>query len=160
MGRRSRRRAGDAAIDRPSLSAEASDPEGPVASARGGSGAARPKAPWHPFPLVELCALAGLVLIGVGVVLLPGRNGGGLIACGLVLGSLAGLDTVGREHFAGFKSHALLLAGVPAVLVAGVLSFARAPIVVIPVVAVVVFGGAFVGFRRTFRRRSPGPAHA
>ena len=30
------------------------------------AGEQRPKAPWHPFPLVELCVLAGIVFIIVG----------------------------------------------------------------------------------------------
>ena len=34
-----------------------------------------------------------------------------MIGAGLVLGSLAGLELAVREHFAGYRSHTLLLAG-------------------------------------------------
>ena len=44
-----------------------------------------------------------------------------------MLSSLAGLDTAVRDHFSGFRSHTLLLSGVPTVLVAGGLFYARAP---------------------------------
>jgi hypothetical protein len=100
--------------------------------------------------------LIGLVLIAVGLFSLSERRGGVLIVCGLALGSLAGLDTVLREHFAGRRSHTSLLAGVPAVVVAGVASFAGvAPAVLLTAVAV-VFAGAFAAFRRAFRRASGG----
>lgn len=116
----------------------------------------RPRAPWHPVPLIELCVLLGLVLIVIGFFSLGDRRGGILIICGLALGSLAGLDTVVREHFAGFRSHSILLGGVPAVLTAGVLYFARAPWLVLVIAAPAVFAGALVLFRRAFRRNSGG----
>ena len=43
---------------------------------------------------------------------------GSLLVVRLALGSLGGLDTAVREHFAGYSSHSLVLAGVPAVAVA------------------------------------------
>lgn len=153
MGKRTRRRDGDPA---PAGSASSS-PTPPPARPRFGA-EERPKAPWHPFPLVELCTLIGLVLIVIGFFSLSDQRGGILVVCGLVLGSLAGLDTVVREHFAGYRSHSLLLAGVPTVLVAGVLYFSRAPILVLLLAAAAVFAAALVLFRRTFRRRSGGLA--
>src|SRR3954465_8247694 len=50
-----------------------------------------PKAPWHPFPLVEICVLIALVLGIVGLVIW-GQKGQILVACAAVLGSLAGLE--------------------------------------------------------------------
>src|SRR3954447_15717788 len=80
----------------------------------------RPKAPWHPVPLVELSVLVGLVLIVLGFVSGIDRDRGRLaLFCGLALASLGGLDTALREHFAGFRSHSTLLAGLPGVVVAG-----------------------------------------
>ena len=38
-----------------------------------------------------------------------------LLSGGMALGSLGGFDTAAREHFAGYKSHSMMLAGVPAV---------------------------------------------
>ena len=87
----------------------------------------RPTAPWSPFPLVELCVLVGIVLIVLGLIERDSPHGRAMLLAGLALGSLGGLDTAAREHFAGFRSHTLVLAGVPTVTVAGVLYFLRAP---------------------------------
>src|SRR4051812_27604746 len=69
-----------------------------------------PKAPWSPFPLVELCILLGIILVVWGVVG-GGDRRGALLGCGFALVSLAGLELAIREHFAGFRSHSTLLAG-------------------------------------------------
>jgi hypothetical protein len=116
----------------------------------------RPKAPWHPFPLVELCVLVGLILIVLGFLDIDSDRGRLLLVFGMVLASLGGLDTALREHFNGFRSHSTLLAGLPAVLAAGALFFARTPWIVVVAAFVLVFAGAFLLFRRAFRRRSGG----
>ena len=126
----------------------------PAGGRPGTAEAARP--PWHPVPLVELSVLIGLVLVVVGCFSLGDRRGGILILCGLGLGSLAGLDTVLREHFAGLKSHTTMLAAVPAVLLAGVLFFARAPWIVLLAAVAAVFASGFMAFRGAFMRRSGG----
>ena len=69
-----------------------------------------------------------------------------------MLGALGGLDTSAREHFAGFRSHTLVLAGVPAVLIAALTAFAKAPLYVVVVVLVVVFAVAALVLRRTWDR--------
>jgi hypothetical protein len=120
------------------------------------AGEQRPKAPWHPFPLVELCVLLGIVLIVFGLIRSDQESGRIMLLAGLVLASLAGLDTAAREHFAGFRSHSSLLAGVPAVLAAGVMFFSRLPWPVLLAVTIVVFVAAFAWFRAAFRRRSGG----
>ncbi len=148
MGRRSRKQRDPA---RTGARPQASPPAAPRAPLR-----ERPRAPWHPVPLVELCVLVGIVLIVVGFFSMGDRRGGLLIVSGLALGSLAGLDTVVREHFAGFKSHTLALAGVPTVTLAGILYFSRAPIIVVVLGAVLAFVGAFAVFRRAFQRSSGG----
>jgi hypothetical protein len=142
MGRRSRKR-GDA------LATPAPAPAAPRRAP-----AERPRAPWHPFPLVELSVLIGLVLLVWGLIRRDDDSGRVLLVCGMVLASLGGLDTALREHFGGFASHALLLAALPAVLAAGALFFAGAPWVAIPLAAAVAFGAAFSWLRRAFRRRS------
>ena len=72
----------------------------------------RPKAPWHPFPLVELCVLVGIVLIVLGLIVGFDSDRGQLaLVCGVLLASLGGLDTAVREHFNGYKSHSSVLAG-------------------------------------------------
>src|SRR3954452_8263067 len=117
----------------------------------------RPKPPWHPVPLVELSVLVGLVLIVMGFVSgIDGERGRTALLCGLALASLGGLDTALREHFAGFRSHSTLLAGLPGVVVAGVLFFARVPWVAVALGAAAAFAVAFWAFRTAFRRRSGG----
>lgn len=122
------------------------------------AGDQRPKAPWHPFPLVELCVLLGIVLIVLGFIGFEDRDGRVMLAMGLVLASLAGLDTAVRDHFSGFRSHTLLLAGVPAVLLAGVLFYLRVPWPVVVAAAVVAFVAGVVLFQRQFRKHSGGYA--
>jgi hypothetical protein len=114
----------------------------------------RPRAPWHPFPLVEICVLIGLILLVGGLIRWDDDGGREMLVAGMVLASLGGLDTALREHFGGFRSHALMLAAVPAVLTAGVLFFAGAPWIAIPLAAAAVFGAAFVALGRGFRAHS------
>jgi hypothetical protein len=117
----------------------------------------RPKAPWHPFPLVELCVLVGIVLIVLGLIVGFDSDRGQLaLVCGVLLASLGGLDTAVREHFNGYKSHSSVLAGLPGVIAAAALFFARAPWIAVAVGAALVFGLALWGFRTAFRRRSGG----
>jgi len=144
MGRRSRKRGGAAEIAPAPATAPGRRP------ARG----ERPQAPWHPFPLVELCVLLGLVLLVWGFFTADAASGRVLLVCGMVLASLGGLETALREHFTGYRSHALLLAALPAVLTAGVLFFARAPWIAIPFAGAIVLVAAFAALRRAFRRRS------
>jgi hypothetical protein len=139
MGRRSRKRGGAVQTAAPAP-ASARRPE-------------RPRAPWHPVPLVEMSVLTGLLLLVAGLLRLGKPGGGVLLVCGTALASIGGLDTALREHFSGFRSHAVLLAALPAVAVAGVLFFAKAPWVAIPVVALAVFAAVLLLARRAFRRR-------
>jgi hypothetical protein len=120
------------------------------------AGEQRPNAPWHPVPLVELCVLGGIVLIVYGFFNFEERDGRILLAMGLVLASLAGLDTAVRDHFAGFRSHTLLLSGVPTVLVAGGLFYAQAPWPLVVASALGVLIGSAYLFARQFRKRSGG----
>src|SRR4051812_24043687 len=122
MGRRSRKR-----------SSTAAEPDEPVSPQPARSAAPRPvparprtynttmrakleeapKAPWSPFPLVELCILLGIVLIVWGF-LGGGSRRGAMLGCGFALVSLSGLELSIREHFAGYRSHSALLAGAAA----------------------------------------------
>jgi hypothetical protein len=160
VGRRSRKRSVPSpAAPEPEPAPRAGGPD-PVRAGRPASTRARldeaPPAPWAPVPLVELCVLAGLVLIGVGF-LGGGDRSGLLIACGVALASLAGLELSIREHFAGYRSHSTVLAGALAVLVAIPLFFLTAlPQPVLLLLAVAVFAGAFLGLRAAFRSRSGG----
>jgi hypothetical protein len=145
MGKRSRKRGGG--IAPAPVPAEAPRRRAPRRDER-------PRAPWHPFPLVELSVLIGLVLLVVGLIRWDDDGGRVTLICGMALASLGGLDTALREHFGGYRSHALMLAALPAVLLAGVLFFASAPWVAIPLSAAVLFAAAYTGLRRAFRTRS------
>lgn len=116
----------------------------------------RPKAPWDPFPLMELAIFSGLVLLVIGVVI--GDNvGRGLVAAGVVLACIGGLDTVFREQFNGYRPHSGLIAGLVS-LGALMASTAIASIGIIPraAIAIGVFGLLFPVLRRDFIRRSEG----
>jgi hypothetical protein len=117
----------------------------------------RPRAPWHPFPLVELCVLAGIVLLVLGLLSSDSPRGRAMIVAGLALGSLGGLDTAAREHFAGFKSHTLVLAGVPTVVVAGVLYFLQAPWIAVVIAAAATLAVSCRLLWRAYERRTPLP---
>ena len=66
----------------------------------------RPRAPWHPVPLAELCVLVAIILLITGVIVGLGNDRGRvLLVTGLALGSLGGLDTAVREHWAGYAPH-------------------------------------------------------
>ena len=58
-----------------------------------------------------------MVLFVVGFFFVDGARGAQLFGTGLAIASLAGLELSVREHFAGYRSHTLLLAGAAAVAV-------------------------------------------
>ena len=102
-------------------------------------------------------------MIFIGVVLLiagffvPPPQGFVMLAVGLGLASLAGLELAVREHFAGFRSHTLVLSAAVAVPVFGVLFVAtRVPTAACFAAGLVAFGGSAWLFTSAFRRRSGG----
>jgi hypothetical protein len=113
----------------------------------------RPRAPWHPFPLVELLVLAGIVLLILGFLNFDSDRGRAMLVSGMLLGSLGGLDTALREHFGGYRSHSMIIAGVIAVGLAAILFFAGAPWIAVTVTAVLAFALGFWLFARAYRRR-------
>ncbi|MBE2318230.1 hypothetical protein DVA67_019770 [Solirubrobacter sp. CPCC 204708] len=118
----------------------------------------RLNAPWHPFPLVELCVLAGIVCIVLGLFRTEDQGGRILLTLGLVLGSLGGLDTSMREHFAGYRSHTLVLAAFPAVATAALSAFAGLWLVAVVPLMLAVFALAFLALKRLWRRKTGVPA--
>lgn len=115
-----------------------------------------PPAPWHPFPLVELSILAGLVLVVIGFATDPGEPRTTLLFGGLALISVASLELTIREHFAGYRSHTMLLAAAAAVAVGVPLWFTTIRGEIILAVAVVVGLAAFRVLRSVFERRAEG----
>ena len=147
MGKRARKRAAAPAVAPTPAPA-------PAARRRGGRPTIeeRPKPPWHPVPLVELCVLVGLVLLVLGALNLRSDRGKVMLVIGMALGSLGGLDTALREHLAGYRSHTTVIASLPAVTAAALLFFARAPWIVLILGAVAVFAVLFWWMRRVFMR--------
>src|SRR4051794_34547657 len=76
----------------------------------------RPPAPWGSFPLNELIIFLSLSML-LASFIISGPKAGPLFFVGLALGSLATVEFAVREHFTGYRSHSMLLAAVPAVIV-------------------------------------------
>jgi hypothetical protein len=163
MGRRSRKRAGSVPVApprRPPGPASVQSPtpaqhQPPRAASYKSRREDAPKPAWAPFPLTELCMLLAIVLLGLGFVT-HGDRRGVLLGGGVVLITLSAGELAVREHFAGYRSHSSLLAGLCA-LAAGI------PVWLLPVpqelvlaVGILAFAGAFAAFRRAFIRRSGG----
>jgi len=115
-----------------------------------------PPAPWGDFPLSEIVVFIGIVLLIAGF-FVPPPQGFVMIAVGLGLGSLAGLELSIREHFAAYRSHTLVLSAAVGVPVFGLLLVATKLSPAICVAAgALAFGGAAWLFASAFRRRSGG----
>jgi hypothetical protein len=115
-----------------------------------------PPAPWGSFPLSELVVVVAIVFLVAGFFVAPPR-GAVMIGAGLVLGSLAGLELAVREHFAGYRSHTLLLAGAVGVAVIAALYVSEAAVAGVALLAGIAAFGAFGWlFASVFRRRSGG----
>jgi hypothetical protein len=71
----------------------------------------RPRAPWHPLPLSEVLILVGAIAT---VIALRNRsNDTVLLVVGLVAVGIGTFEVTLREHWSGYRSHAILLALVP-----------------------------------------------
>jgi hypothetical protein len=116
----------------------------------------RPPAPWGDFPLSEIVIFIGILVLIAGFFVAP-PQGLVMIGVGLGLGSLAGLELSIREHFAGYRSHTLVLAAAIGVPIFGVLFVAtKIPVPICLAAGVVAFGGSAWLFTQAFRRRSGG----
>lgn len=109
----------------------------------------RPPSPFGGVPVSELAIFAGVIATVVGFV----EGGGIAFAVGLVVCTLGVLEVTAREHLSGYRSHAGLLAAIPAAAV-GVVIVAivgvPSPRAVILLAVVPVYTGAFWLLRRRF----------
>jgi hypothetical protein len=168
--RRKRRQAHQAPTD-PAASAteDAGNPSAAPAPAKAASSrprrpernaaAERPPAPWGNFPLVEIAVLIGIVMLILGFLVIDGERGVILVITGLALASIGGLEVAIREHWAGYRSHTIILAGVPAAIVLAILFYAGPDDLSSGVRALIgagVFALAALGLVRIFRNRSGG----
>jgi CHASE2 domain-containing sensor protein len=121
----------------------------------------RPQAPWGSFPLTELTILAGIVILVIGFTS-QSFSGNVMVAIGITLAALGGLELAVREHFTGYRSHSALLALACAVFTAALVTVLSLLVLdsVIPAIPVAVGAVAFVpallAMRKAFRRASGG----
>lgn len=113
----------------------------------------RPPAPWGNAPLAELVILAGIVSLAIGLI-------GGhptAIGVGVALAGLGGLEVAIREHFAGYRSHTTMLAGVAFVLTTGLVFYAANQILAVALaIGALAFAITFYLSRRAFQKASGG----
>ncbi|MDX6616147.1 MAG: hypothetical protein QOD60_1238 [Solirubrobacterales bacterium] len=118
----------------------------------------RPQPLWGSFPLSEIVIAIGLVMLIIGL-FLPPSSGKLVVAVGLVLASLAGLEVAVREHLTGYRSHTTLLAGgtaVAAIAITLAIGQRDLPLWVALLIGLGAGGLAAFGLLRAFRRRSGG----
>lgn len=109
----------------------------------------RPQGPFGGVPVSELAILAGGIAFVVGLV----RGGGPALYVGLIVLALGVVEFTAREHFSGYRSHATLLAAIPALAVVTVLELtvgAPSNRLVLVAVALPVFALLFYLLRRRF----------
>ena len=102
------------------------------------------------MPVSEFAIFAGLVALVVGML----NHGGAALEVGIIVMALGVTEVTAREHFSGYRSHATLLAFMPAVIVEA----AYALVVGVPqqrillvVPAVPIFALCYWLLRRHFR---------
>jgi hypothetical protein len=110
----------------------------------------RPPSPFGGLPVSELAILVGMIGVVVGLV----SGGGPALFVGAVVCGLGVTEVTAREHFSGFRSHATLLAAIPAVVVEiGIVLTLGQPrnrsLLLIPVIP--VFAVCFWLLRRSFQ---------
>ncbi len=105
-----------AAPERPAARRSAPEPARSRNRGRQGQGAeARPKAPWHPLPLSELLIVVGVVGVVVAV-FVEAEVSPALLFASIAAVAIGTFEVTLREHLGGFRSHTLLLAIVPVVV--------------------------------------------
>ncbi|HEY7633433.1 MAG TPA: hypothetical protein VH817_22215 [Thermoleophilaceae bacterium] len=164
MGRRSRKRLTvEDSAGRRDASTRADRDEARRRRAQEASRAAKERddprlpAPWGPFPLTELVVLLAIGLL-IGAFVVRGERGRTMLAAGLLLGSLGGLEVSIREHFAGYRSHTTIFAAAAGVLTIVVVTLVIHPIKlwIVALVALAMFCLTFYLAREAFKRRSGG----
>lgn len=109
-GRRSRKRRPDATAG-PERKAPAKPSPQATSPSTATTFGRRPPAPWHPLPLSEIVILIGAIAT---VVALNDRHSDtALLIVGLIAVGLGTFEVTLREHWSGYRSHAILLALVP-----------------------------------------------
>ena len=151
MGKRSRRRGGVPTALPPEAPAKQTRAKVTKPTEKDGP----PPPPWAPLPLTEISVALGLALLVVGF-LTGGEAGMAILIVGLVLGSLAGFEQAFREHRSGYKSHAAVLAALPAAITVGLLAWLGVDRNLVPFIAIAVGIGCWLPIRAEWLRRTGG----
>jgi hypothetical protein len=111
----------------------------------------RPPSPFGGLPISEFAIFIGIVGVVVGII----TSDPAALWVGAIVVAAGVIEVNAREHFSGFRSHATLLAGFPAVavevaLVSTVGVPSDRPLILLPVIP--VFAICFWLLRRTFER--------
>lgn len=80
----------------------------------------RPPGLFGNWPVSELIIVVGVIIFVVGFSQGPSNGGESRIVAGIALCAIGVLEFTIREHVTGFRSHTVLLAGVPAVVIHGI----------------------------------------
>jgi hypothetical protein len=155
MGRRSRKRSSTPIAPPPPREIVTPPPAAPRTATYKSRREDAPQPAWAPFPLTELTILLAIIMLGLGF-LAGGDRRAALLGGGFVLVTLSAGELSLREHFAGYRSHSSLLAGIVAILCAIPVWLLPVPQPVVLLVGIVAFVLALVAFRRAFMRRSGG----
>jgi hypothetical protein len=86
----------------------------------------RPPAPWHPLPLSELLILIGalVAVFGFKRVNSEGSGGAPTLIAGLAAVAIGTFEVTLREHRSGYRSHTVMLAMLPVLVVDSLIVFA------------------------------------
>jgi hypothetical protein len=126
-------------------------------------GVARPRPIWAPFPLTEIGMAAGIAIFVAGM-LSDGSRGTSLLTIAVLMLVVVVGELCLREHFAGFRSHTLLLSVLPVAILNGlvVLVFGDAvrgpPVLVVDVALVGALAWLLTQRFRRAHERAVGPA--
>jgi hypothetical protein len=94
-----------------------------------GSVGERPQAPWHPLPLSEALILVGAIGTIVGIRIGVSQGGAAPLFVGLGAVVLGTVEVTLREHLSGYRSHTIILALLPLMVLDTILAFAVAAFV-------------------------------
>jgi hypothetical protein len=79
----------------------------------------RPAAPWHPLPLSELLILVGAIVAVIGFKRVNSEGSGGAptLIAGIAAVAIGTFEVTLREHRSGYRSHTVMLAMLPVLVV-------------------------------------------
>jgi hypothetical protein len=112
----------------------------------------RPPPPWHPLPLSEILIVVGA--IGAVVGLSRGvSHGGPPLLAGLAAVIIGTAEVTLREHLSGYRSHTIILAALPVVVLDVVLALLLSPSAPVRFVILVLDAALFASLYRLLRAR-------